>query len=86
VVVVKRWRSRLKLALLLAVVLVTPAAAQQCPAPPFYALLPHTYPCSLIRTCSTEWGICAIPFTVQPGTPCSCQAPNGIWVKGVCVR
>ena len=78
--------ARVKLFVLLAVALVTPAAAQPCPPPPFYALLPHTYPCSLIRTCSTEWGICAIPFTVQPGTPCSCQAPNGTWVKGVCVR
>ena len=77
-------RARLIGILLLA--LVTPAAAQQCPAPAFYALLPHDYPCSLIRVCSTQSGICAIPFTVQPGTPCSCQAPNGTWVPGVCVR
>jgi hypothetical protein len=78
--------ARMKLIALLAVVLVTPAAAQQCPPPPFYALLPHNYPCSLIRTCSTDHGICAIPFTVLPGTPCSCQAQSGAWIKGVCVR
>lgn len=79
-------RTRLILVGVLIVALVTPAMGQQCPTPPFYALLPLNYPCSLIRVCSTQWGICAIRYTVQPGTPCYCQAANGAWLPGVCVR
>jgi hypothetical protein len=70
-----------------------PAAAQQPaqspqtpPAPPFHLLLPLTYPYPLLRTCSTNVGICAIPHGIAPGTPCYCQAPNGVWVTGVCTR
>jgi len=79
-------RARLILVGVLIVALVTPAPGLQCPAPAFYVLLPHNYPCSLIRVCSTQWGICAIPYTVKPGTPCSCQAANGTWLSGVCVH
>jgi hypothetical protein len=73
-------------AALVAVALCGPAAAQRFPEPPFYDLLPADYAYPLIRVCSTEEGICAIPFTVQPGTPCSCRRPDGAWVAGVCVR
>ena len=66
--------------------LVVPATGQEVPAPPFYYLLPADYPYSLIRVCSTQWGICAIPVTVQPGTPCQCLASNGAWVPGVCTH
>ena len=62
------------------------ATAQDTPVPQFYELLPSDYPYPLIRVCSTQWGVCAIPFTVMPGTPCSCQTPSGAWVPGVCVR
>jgi hypothetical protein len=70
---------------LLALAAVT-AQAQETPAPQFYQLLPPDYPYALIRVCSTQWGICAIPSTVMPGTPCSCQAAAGTWLPGVCVR
>lgn len=79
-------RARLILAGLLIVAVAMPATGQQCPEPQLYKLLPFDYPCRIIRTCSTQWGICAIPFPVQPGTPCSCQAANGTWLPGVCVR
>ena len=65
---------------------VVAAQAQEAPAPQFYQLLPPNYPYALIRVCFTQWGICAIPSTVMPGTPCSCQAADGTWVPGVCVR
>ena len=79
-------RARLILMRVLVVALVTPATGQQCPAPEFYVLLPHNYPCSLIRVCSTQSGICAIPYTVPPGTPCHCRAADGTWVPGLCVH
>jgi hypothetical protein len=60
--------------------------AQETPAPQFYQLLPPDYPYALIRVCFTQWGICAIPATVMPGTPCSCRAADGTWLPGVCVR
>lgn len=72
-----------------AAALCAPATAQRSrgfPEPPFYELLPADYPYPLIRVCSTGEGICAIPFPVQPGTPCSCRRPDGTWVNGVCVR
>lgn len=85
---VRAIRGRLGLAGMLLVALITPATAQQCPEtpPPFYSLLPPNYPCLLVRVCSTDYGVCAIPFTVQPGTPCSCRAANGVWIPGVCTR
>jgi hypothetical protein len=49
-------------------------------------MMPHDYLCPLIRICSTDYGICLIPYTVAPGTPCQCMAANGAWVHGVCVR
>jgi len=61
------------------------AAAQETP-PQFYQLLPSNYPYPLIRVCSTQWGICAIPGTVRPGQPCACQAADGRWLPGVCVH
>lgn len=80
-------RGRLILLAVLIVALVTPVTGQQqCPAPPLYALLPANYPCSLIRVCSTQWGICAIPYPVRPGTPCQCQVANGAWLPGVCTH
>jgi hypothetical protein len=63
-----------------------PLLTQQYPSPPLYQLLPHDYPYPLIRTCWTEWGICLIPFTIEPGAPCYCQAPNGARVSGVCTK
>jgi hypothetical protein len=71
---------------LVGVALCTPSAAQRFPEPPFFDLLPADWPYPLIRVCSTPEGICAIPFTVQPGTPCSCRRPDDTWVNGVCVR
>jgi hypothetical protein len=62
------------------------ATAQETPAPQFYQLLPLDYPYPIIRVCSTQWGVCAIPATIMPGTPCSCQTSSGAWVPGVCVR
>ena len=80
-------RRRWLLAGLLFGALLTPATSEpQCPEPQLDALLPHDYPCPLIRICSTDYGICLIPYTIAPGTPCHCQAANGEWVPGVCVR
>ena len=77
---------RVAAAAILILALVVPVAAQQYPSPPFYQLLPPDYPYPLIRVCSTQWGICAIPVGIQPGTPCSCLAAYGGWLPGVCVR
>ena len=79
-------RARLLLLTIWLVAFAIPASAQQIPAPPFYQLLPLDYPHSLIRVCSTQWGICAIPGHIAPGTPCQCLAANGRWVPGLCVR
>jgi hypothetical protein len=79
-------RARLGVLAILLIAGTNPATAQQGPPPPFYALLPHNYPCPLIRVCSTQWGICAIPHAVRPGTPCHCQAATGEWLPGVCVH
>lgn len=81
-------RSRLVLAGMLLFTLITPATAQFCPETPpaFYQLLPPSYPCLLVRTCATDYGVCAIPVNIQPGTPCACRAANGTWIPGVCVR
>lgn len=79
-------RLRVAVVAILIVALVVPVAAQQYPSPPFYQLLPPDYPYPLIRVCSTQWGICAIPAGIPPGTPCSCLAAYGGWLPGVCVR
>jgi hypothetical protein len=80
-------RTRLLLVGILLSVLVAPATSQpQCPEPQLYELLPHDYQCPLIRICSTDYGICLIPYTIAPGTPCQCMAANGTWVPGLCVR
>jgi hypothetical protein len=85
--VIRFLRTRWLLIGLVLGVLVGPATGQQqCPDPQLYALLPSDYPCPLIRICSTAQGICLIPFTVAPGTPCQCQAADGTWVQGLCVR
>jgi len=69
---------------LMAIVLgVTPV---QMTTPPFYALLPSDYPGPLIRVCHTEYGICLIPVTIQPGAPCECVTAGGTWVSGVTVH
>ena len=80
------YSLRVAAAAILIVALVVPVAAQQYPSPPFYQLLPPDYPYPLIRVCSTQWGICAIPAGIAPGTPCSCLAAYGAWLPGVCVR
>jgi len=54
--------------------------------PQLYALLPSDYPGPLIRVCSTEYGICLIPFTIQPGAPCECVTAGGTWLPGVTVH
>jgi hypothetical protein len=61
-------------------------AIAQTQPPPLYVLLPFSYEGSLLRVCRTEYGVCAIHVNVQPGTPCQCQAANGQWLPGVCVR
>ncbi|TMQ18883.1 MAG: hypothetical protein E6K82_19615 [Candidatus Rokuibacteriota bacterium] len=71
------------LAALVAVVLALTAAET---TPPFYALLPSDYAGPLIRVCHTEYGICLIPFTIQPGAPCECVTAGGTWVPGVTVH
>jgi hypothetical protein len=60
--------------------------SQQIPSPPLFQLLPFSYPYPLIRVCRTDYGICLIPSSVRPGTPCSCLAANGAWLPGVCVH
>ncbi|HYB71090.1 MAG TPA: hypothetical protein VEH80_10475 [Candidatus Bathyarchaeia archaeon] len=62
---------------------VTEAQDQTSEPPPFYALLPRNYPGPLIRVCSTPEGICAVPYTIPPGEPCSCVRPDSVWVSGV---
>ena len=54
--------------------------------PPFFALLPFDYPGPLIRVCRTDYGICLIPYTIQPGTPCQCRAAGGTWLPGVSIH
>jgi hypothetical protein len=58
-------------------------AGDKIPAPPFYALLPANYPYPLIRVCSTQEGICAVPYYLPPGEPCSCVRRDSVWVSGV---
>jgi hypothetical protein len=80
--------KRAFVATLAAVVLVviSPALAAEVAAPPFYELLPFDYPGPLIRVCRTANGICLIPFTIMPGTPCECVTADGIWVHGVSIH
>jgi hypothetical protein len=75
-------------AVLTAVILsvISAAFAAEVAAPPLYKLLPFDYPGPLIRVCRTEYGICLIPFTIVPGTPCECVTAEGIWVHGVSIR
>lgn len=64
----------------------TPAQTQ-CPELPFYLLVPFTYACPIHpRVCHTDYGYCRLPWGVQPGTPCSCLAANGVWLPGLCRR
>ena len=63
-----------------------PATAQEFPSPTLHVLLPADYPYPIRRVCSTAWGICALPLTIPPGQPCVCQAVNGAWVSGACIR
>ena len=61
------------------VALCIPAAGQRFPEAPLYQLLPPDWPYPLIRTCSTDEGICLLPFTIPPGSPsssgCSTTSP-----------
>ena len=82
-----RRRHALRAALvvlgLASITAVTEAQDQTPEPPPFYALLPSNYPGPLIRVCSTPEGICAVPYTIPPGEPCSCVRPDSVWVSGV---
>ena len=63
------------------------SAQPQCPELPFYALVPFSYPCPIHpRVCRTDYGYCRIGTGILPGTPCQCQAPNGLWYPGICSR
>jgi hypothetical protein len=76
----------LALALALLVAQDTPAQ-QQCPDIPFNVLVPFSWPCPILpRMCRTDYGVCRVGVGVAPGTPCSCQAANGVWYPGVCIR
>jgi len=44
------------------------------------------YPGSLIRVGRTDYGICLIPYTIQPETPCECRAVGGTWLPGVSIH
>ena len=49
------------------------------PGHPRY-LTPQTYG----RACTTQWGVCALPAWIAPGTPCHCYvASDAVWVPGV---
>ena len=75
-------------ALLLALLVAQDSPAQtQCPELPFYALVPFNYPCPIHpRVCRTDYGYCRLPTGVRPGTPCACQASNGVWYQGIGTR
>lgn len=78
--------SRLAVAVALIAMLSVPAVAQRFREATLYELLPPDWPYPLIRVCSTDEGICLIPFTVPPGRPCRCQRADGVWIPGVCIR
>jgi hypothetical protein len=73
-------------ALLMALLTTALTATGGTAPPPLYALLPSDYPGPLIRVCHTDYGICLLPFTIQPGAPCACMAAGGVWVRGVTVH
>lgn len=50
------------------------------PPPPPAAVVPPA------RACYTEWGACAIPCCVAPGTPCYCVTPRSTWLPGYAVE
>ena len=80
-------RTRIAVIVIAAVgILGSSLAVAQTQPPPFYKLLPFGWEGALIRTCATQYGVCAIPFTVQRGMPCYCQAANGMWLPGVCTK
>lgn len=81
-----RLKRRFAVAAVLAAILSGPAMAQRFPEATLYELLPPDWPYPLIRVCSTDEGICLIPFTVPPGRPCQCQRSDGVWLPGVCIR
>ena len=58
----------------------------QCPEVPPFTLIPPSYPCPVIPTCGTQYGVCRWPYAVSAGTPCQCQAANGAWIPGVITR
>jgi hypothetical protein len=58
----------------------------QCPEVPPYRLLPPNWPCPAIPTCGTTYGVCRLPYLAVPGQPCACQAADGTWITGVCIR
>ena len=80
-------RTRIALVVIAVVGIVGASVARaQTQPPPFYKLLPFGWEGALIRTCATQYGVCAIPVTVKPGTPCHCQAANGMWLPGLCTK
>jgi hypothetical protein len=58
----------------------------QCPEAPPYRLLPATWPCPVLPTCGTQYGVCRLPYFAIAGQPCQCQAADGTWIPGVCTR
>ena len=86
-----RVRRAVRVALLL-VVLATLVGSDvkvghgQCQEAVPYQLLPVTWPCPVIPTCGTQYGVCRLPYFASAGQPCHCYAGNGVWISGVCIR
>lgn len=58
----------------------------QCPELVPYQLVPADWPCPVIPVCSTQYGICRLPYVASSGQPCYCRAADGQWIRGVCIR
>ena len=68
------------LAVVLALAVAGPAAAQNfAPAPPHVAR-PGAPPATI---CSTDWGWCPIQVVAMPGGACYCFVPPGTWLPGL---
>jgi hypothetical protein len=86
-----KHRRALQLALILTAAAVllgvgVRAGVGQCPEVVPYRLLPANWPCPVIPTCGTQYGVCRLPYFAAAGQPCYCQGANGSWIPGVCTR